>query len=93
MTRATDVIGKPVVSADTGRKLGTVGDLLLDDSGRALVGLVVRHGALRREDVLSADQVQSLGADAVVSRSDRLIDAKEWHGGHARNRDGGSMPD
>ena len=59
MTRATDVIGKPVVSADTGRKLGTVGDLLLDDSGRALVGLVVRHGALRREEILNADQVQS----------------------------------
>jgi uncharacterized protein YrrD len=25
MTRATDVIGKPVVSVDTGKKLGTVG--------------------------------------------------------------------
>ena len=90
MTRATDVIGKPVVSADTGRKLGTVGDLLLDDSGRALVGLVVRHGALRSEDVLSADQVQSFGTDAVVSRSDRLIGAKEWHQEHPHNRHGGS---
>ena len=88
MTRATDVIGKPVVSADTGRKLGTVGDLLLDDSGRALVGLVVRHGVLRGEDVLSVDQVQSLGADAVVSRSDRLITAKEWREGHLRDRHG-----
>lgn len=89
MTRATDVIGKPVVSADTGRKLGTVGDLLLDDAGLALVGLVVRHGVLRGEDVLSAEDVQSLGADAVVSRSDRLIAAKEWH--NRRNRPDGSI--
>ena len=88
MTRATDVIGKPVVSADTGKKLGTVGDLLLDESGRTLVGLVVRHGVLRSEDVLSVDQVQSLGADAVVSRSDRLITAKEWREEHLRDRHG-----
>jgi uncharacterized protein YrrD len=88
MTRATDVIGKPVVSADTGKKLGTVGDLLLDDSGRTLVGLVVRHGVLRSEDVLSVDQVQSLGADAVVSRSERLISAKDWHEQHLRDRHG-----
>ena len=90
MTRATDVIGKPVVSADTGRKLGTVADMLLDDTGRALVGLVIRHGVLRGEHVLSADDVQSLGTDAVVSRSDRLITAKEWHQGHAPDRHGGS---
>ena len=86
-TRATHVIGKPVVSADTGRKLGTVDDLLLDDSGRALIGLVVRHGVLRHEEVLSADQVQSLGTDAVVSRSDRLITAKEWHELHPNRGD------
>jgi uncharacterized protein YrrD len=81
-TRATDVIGKTVVSADTGKKLGTVGDLLLDDTGRMLVGLVIRHGVLRTEEVLTADQVQSFGTDAVVSRSDRLLTAKEWHEQH-----------
>ena len=76
--RASDVIGKPVVSADSGRKLGTVGDLLLDEHGRELLGLVVRHGALRSEDVLPVEAVQSLGTDAVVSKSDGLISAREW---------------
>jgi uncharacterized protein YrrD len=76
--RATDVIGRPVVSADTGRKLGTVSDLLLDDGGTEVVGLVVKHGALRGEDVLPASAVHSLGPDAVVSRSDELIDGREW---------------
>jgi uncharacterized protein YrrD len=77
-TRATDVIGKPIVSADSGRKLGTVGDLLLGDDGRALVGLVVKHGALRSEDVLPAESVQSFGTDAVVSKSDALVSARDW---------------
>ena len=76
--RASDVIGKPVVSADSGRKLGTVGDLLLDEAGLGVVGLVVKHGALRGEDVLPASAVHSLGPDAVVSRTDELIDGREW---------------
>jgi uncharacterized protein YrrD len=76
--RATDVIGRPVVSADSGRKLGTVGDLLLDDAGTEVVGLVVRHGRLRGEDVLPAASVHSLGPDAVVSSTDELIDGREW---------------
>ena len=74
--RATDVIGRPVVSA--GRKLGVVGDLLLDDAGVEVIGLVVRHGRLRGEDVLPAAAVHSLGPDAVVSRNDELIDGREW---------------
>ena len=76
--RVTDVIGRPVVSADSGKKLGTVGDLLLDDAGSEVVGLVVRHGRLRGEDVLPATAVHSLGPDAVVSRNDELIDGREW---------------
>ena len=82
MKRATDVIGKPVVSAESGRKLGTVGDLLLDEHGRELVGLVVRHGMLHSDDVLPAESVQSFGTDAVVSRTDALVAAKEWRGRH-----------
>ena len=77
--RASELIGKPVVSATTGEKLGTVSDLLLDDAGRGLVGLVLRHGLLKSEDVLVADAVQTLGPDAIVSRSGELIGAKEWH--------------
>jgi uncharacterized protein YrrD len=76
--RATDLIGKPIVSADGGKKLGRVGDLLLDDEGIEVLGLVVRHGMFKREDVLPASAVQSLGPDAVVSRSDELIGSSEW---------------
>ena len=76
--RASDLIGKPIVSADGGKKLGTVGDLLLDDGGSEVLGLVVRHGMFKGEDVLPAASVQSLGPDAIVSRSNELIDPSEW---------------
>jgi uncharacterized protein YrrD len=77
-----------VVSAVSGRKLGTVGDLLLDDSG-GLTGLIIRHGMLHAEEVLPVDAVQSLGRDAVVSSSDELIGAKQWQ---ERDHPGGAKP-
>jgi uncharacterized protein YrrD len=76
--RATDVIGLPVVSANTGKKLGKVVDLLLDENGTELVGLLVKHGVLQQEHVLPAAAVQSLGPDAVISRIEELIGAKIW---------------
>ncbi len=77
--RATDLIGKPVVAADSGEKLGTVSDLLLDSSSHHLVGLVVKHGLLKGETVLPAAAVQTLGRDAIVSRSgSALVAAKDW---------------
>jgi uncharacterized protein YrrD len=76
--RATDLIGKPVVAADTGRKLGRVEDLLLDDDANELRGVLVSHGFLKRRGVLPASAIQSLGRDAVVSRSTELIDPRNW---------------
>jgi uncharacterized protein YrrD len=77
--RATDLIGKTVVSADNGEKLGTVADLLLDEDDHQLVGLVVTHGLLKREDVLPAAAVKTFGRDAVVSHSSSdLIPGREW---------------
>jgi uncharacterized protein YrrD len=80
--RATDLLGKPVVSADNGEKLGTVADLLLDEGNGGLVGLVLKHGLMKSEDVIPAEAIQTLGADAIVTRSSELIGAKEWHQRH-----------
>jgi uncharacterized protein YrrD len=77
--RATNLLGKPVMSALTGERLGTVADLLLDDGGTSVVGFVLRHGWFKGEDVLLASSLQTLGRDAVVSRASDLISAREWH--------------
>jgi sporulation protein YlmC with PRC-barrel domain len=77
--RASDLIGKSVVSADTGERLGTVSDILLDETDHRLVGLVVQRGMMKSEHVLPSASVQTYGRDAVVSRNAQdLITAKEW---------------
>ena len=77
--RATALIGRSIVAADSGEKLGTVADLLLDDDGGRVIGLVVRHGLLKSEGVLPATAVQTLGGDAVVTRSGvDLMTGSEW---------------
>ena len=83
MQRASHIIGKPVVSADSGEKLGTVDDLLVDEKGSQLVGLVVRQGWRHSEQVLPAASVQTFGRDAVVTRSSAdLVGAKQWTEDH-----------
>jgi uncharacterized protein YrrD len=76
--RSSELIGKPVVASDSGKRLGFVADLLVDDADSRVVGLVLRHGWLNTEEVLPAAYVQTLGADAIVSRSSELIGAKQW---------------
>jgi uncharacterized protein YrrD len=77
--RVSDLMGKTIVSADTGEKLGTVSDILLDDTDTRVVGLVVRSGWMGKEQVLPREAVQTLGRDAVVARSGSgLVGAREW---------------
>lgn len=77
--RVSDLFGKVVVSANNGEKLGTVSDVLLDETDHHLVGLVVRRGMMKSEHVLPSAAVQTFGRDTVVSRTaEDLVSAKEW---------------
>jgi len=77
--RVTELLGKVVVSANSGERLGTVSDVLLDEIDHHLVGLVVRRGLMKSEHVLPSAAVQTFGRDTVVSRtSGDLVTAKEW---------------
>src|SRR4051812_23418685 len=80
--RVSELIGKVVVSANNGEKLGTVTDVLLDEIDHHLVGLVVRRGGLMKsEHVLPSAAVQTFGRDTVVSRTgDDLVGARDWRG-------------
>jgi uncharacterized protein YrrD len=80
MWKVTELIGKSIVSGNSGERLGTVADLLLDADSHRVVGLVVAGGVLSAEQVLPYAEVQTLGTDAVIARSATgLITAKEWH--------------
>ena len=90
--RVSELVGKVVVAASNGEKLGTVSDVLLDETDHHLVGLVVRRGGLMKsEHVLPSAAVQTFGRDTVVSRTaEDLISAKDWR---ARSQLPGSTPD
>ena len=79
--RVRDVLGKPVISAHNGEKLGTVADLLLDDTSHALLGVVVTHGtdALEETAYLLA---RSIAGDkpVVVTGAMRTSSDLGWDG-------------
>jgi uncharacterized protein YrrD len=72
-------VGTAIVSAATGRKLGAVADLLLDESRQCVLGLVVRTGWMAAEHVLLYDDVQTIGPDVVIAKSaGELVDRRRW---------------
>jgi uncharacterized protein YrrD len=64
------VVGLPLVAGD-GHRVGTVRDLVLDDGGRQVLGVMLERGWLRRRrQFVALDQVQAIRRDRVVARAD-----------------------
>jgi uncharacterized protein YrrD len=79
MHRASELVGKPIVSAANGERVGRVADLLLDRGSCRTVGLVLAGGLMSSEHVLPYGDVQVVGKDAIVARTaDGLMGPKEW---------------
>ena len=77
--RVSEYLGKPIVSADTGEKIGTVADVLVDAHAGRIVGVIVSGGLLTSEHVLPYADVQVMGGHAVSAKSGRhIIGAREW---------------
>jgi uncharacterized protein YrrD len=88
--RAAFLRGRPVLSARTGEGLGSVSQVLLDLSRRAIAGFRLRHGGLldRRWRVAALDDVVAVTATAVLlcdrvalredMRAPELIAAHRW---------------
>jgi uncharacterized protein YrrD len=78
--RVKDMIGKSVVSAESGDRLGSIEDALFDEHELRLVGLVIGRGMLGGEHVLPYSDVQTVGGDTVLARTQRgLLAPREWH--------------
>lgn len=79
MYRLSEMIGKTVVSVESGEKLGTISDALLEPGEVRLMGLVVGQGMLGKEHVLPLEDVQTVGRDTVLARThEHLIDPRDW---------------
>ncbi|MBW4481034.1 MAG: PRC-barrel domain-containing protein [Tildeniella torsiva UHER 1998/13D] len=78
MFKGRDVIGKPVVSYDDGKKFDVVEDLIFDQESHQLLGFLVKEaGWFRPAQVLLLSDVQAIGLDAVIIASQGAI-VKNW---------------
>ena len=51
MRRVSEYVGQSIVSADSGAKVGTVADVVVDAQAGRLVGVIVSGGVLTSEHV------------------------------------------
>lgn len=69
MKTGSELLGKPIITADDGRRLGVVRDLLFDDSFSRVIGLVlVRRLLFGRSRVIGFSDIDAIGNDAIVTR-------------------------
>lgn len=66
--------GLPIMS-DSGERIGTIGDLYINDAGE-VVGYEVKQGFLSSNKFLFADHVQSIGKDAMIADTLELTSIK-----------------
>ena len=75
MRKGKEVLGKSVVSYDTGEKFERVLDLIFDQDSNQVVGFLVREsGFLKSARVLLIEKVRAIGPDAIIVDSADCID-------------------
>jgi uncharacterized protein YrrD len=78
--RVRDLIGKSVISAQSGDRIGSIREALVDEHDIRIVAFVIGRGALDGDHVLPYDDVQTFGGATVLARSGAGIMApREWH--------------
>ena len=79
MHRVSEIIGKPLLSAQTGDRLGRVSDALLTEGGVKVIAIVLGGGLIGKERVLPFHDIQTLGGDSMLARTECGIrDPGEW---------------
>ncbi len=78
MRKGSDIVGKPIITYDTGEKIGRVRDLIFDQERNYLVALLVQEGGFMSDArVLPLASIQSIGMDAaIVGRADQIVSAR-----------------
>lgn len=73
MQKASEVIGRSVVVREGGRAVGKVKDLVVDQSGQRVLGIVVAEGFLKSTKVAPWMGVQAIGPDSVILNASASI--------------------
>ena len=64
--KASEILGRAAVVREGGQKAGKVRDIVVDPSGRQILGFVLVEGTLKRTMVATWAGVQTIGPDNVV---------------------------
>jgi uncharacterized protein YrrD len=74
MLRGKDTVGRPVVTRDTGEKVGELRDLVIDRSGNRVLGIVLdEKGLFGSGKVIAWPAVRAVGLDSVIIDSKSSI--------------------
>jgi uncharacterized protein YrrD len=74
MRKGSELIGKPVVSFDTGQQIETIRDIVFDQAYNMLLGFVVDEGGwFSSARVLPLEHVQVIGPDTVIVGSKQAV--------------------
>jgi uncharacterized protein YrrD len=74
MRQGRDLIGKPVVSYETGEKIDKIRDLIFDQDGNQLLGFLIDEaGWFSEARVLLMQDIQAIGRDAVIIQSKHAV--------------------
>ncbi len=80
MRKGSDVIGKVVVTYDTGLKIERIQDLIFDQDRNQILGFLVQEkGIFRDARVIPLEEVLAIGADAVVVSSKESVSEAHKH--------------
>ena len=66
MLRASDVIGRQIAVRDGGQIAGKIKDLVVDSTGRQVIGIVLSDGTFSRSRVAPWKAIQAFGPDSVL---------------------------
>ncbi|PSB27758.1 PRC-barrel domain-containing protein [Stenomitos frigidus] len=80
MRKGSDVIGKVVVTYDTGLKIERIRDLIFDQDNNQILGFLVQEkGVFHDAKVIPLEEVLAIGADAVVVSSEESVSRAHKH--------------
>jgi uncharacterized protein YrrD len=66
MLKASDVVGRQITVRDGGQIVGKIKDLVVDQTGRQVIGIVVSDGVFSAARVVVWKAVQAFGPDTVI---------------------------
>lgn len=78
MRKGTDLIGKPIIAYDSGRKVGTVRDLIFSENQSALVALLTEEPKwFGSGKILLVVDIKAIGIDGILISNAELIQSAD----------------